>query len=110
MAIKIENGSTTVEQTFIDPRTLRVTYHATCRDTEFRAHFNPAKPDDKHGDHPAYIDVGVTIGEKHYETPEGERREGRSLVSAELVGFLSIEQARALLDALKRALDCAEVK
>ena len=108
MATFISNGSLTVEQSDkFDPRKLRVTFHATSRKTEFRARYNAAKPDDEHGEHLAYIDVGVTVGETPYETPENERRDDYTPPSAELVGFLSVEQARALHKALGEALACS---
>lgn len=107
----LSNSSTTVEQSDkFDPRKLRITCHATCRDTEFRAHFNPAKPDDEHGEHLAYIDLGVRVDETPYETPESERRDDYTPPSAELTGFLSVKQARALYKALGEALACSEVR
>jgi hypothetical protein len=108
MAIKIDNGSTSIEQSDkFDPRKLRVTCHATGRETEFRARYNHTGTC---GEDTPYIDLGVRIGEMYYETPEGERREDFTPASAELVGFLSVEQARALHKALSEALACSEVK
>ncbi len=108
MKIEISNGAVQVSNNEITPRCISINLHATSREVEVDARHRPARlATDEHDGRDAYIYINVKADERDYEVPQDERGSFRR-TAVEQNLYLDVDDARALLDALQKALDCAE--
>lgn len=84
--------------------------HATDRKVEVDARHWPARDEnDEHGERDAYIYININADERDYEVPADERNSYRRRAVEQNI-YLNVDDARALLDALQKAIDCADVR
>lgn len=111
MKIEIGNGaiqiSNSEEHT---PRCFDVSLHATGRKVEVGASFWHARDEsDEHGKRDAYVSLSIKADEREFEVPADERDSFRRKAVEQYI-YLDVNDARELLDALQKAIDCADVR
>ncbi len=111
MKIEISNGAVQISNSNFQPRCFNINLHAVNREVEVDVRHWPARDENnEHGKRDAYIYININAAERDYEVPAVEADGNFRRKAVEQNIYLNVDDARELLGALQKAIDCADVR